>query len=293
MTARFIGRTVVARLSVRQTKGTTALQVASRRRTYTDCMKAIRLAGALLLSSLVLPVHAGVVYHFTTRIESRQGSTTSGGKVWATDRAYRYEGDGGAARKAVISDDRDLTTYVLDLDGRTFYRQQRSPEARSSRLFHLPFKPQRIADCPAVEHTSTPGERIAGHATMLHTITVTYRIVADVDDSTVGATIRATAHVWAAESLPPLPMTRDLKTGFADIDRQLAMANAEVDGMVLRHELEVARTYDGGAPDVETTKTVVDELKIASVDSAIFRVPQDFVPDPSVYPAPKAKKGRR
>jgi hypothetical protein len=255
-------------------------------------MKAIRLAGALLISLVVLPVHAGVVYHFTTRVESRQGAVTSAGRVWATDRAYRYEGD-GASRKAVISDDRDLTTYVLDLDARTFYRQQRSAESRSSRLFHLPFKPQRIADCPTVEHTSAAGERIAGHATTLHTLTVTYRIVADVEDSTVGATIRATAHVWAAESLPPLPMTRDLKTGFADIDRQLAIANAEVDGMVLRHELEVVRTYDGGVPDVETTKTIVDELKIASVDSTIFRVPQDFVPDPSVYAPPKAKKRRR
>ena len=71
-------------------------------------------------------------------------------------------------------------------------------------------------------------------------------------------------------------MNNDLRTGYATVDQEIAKQMLKVRGMVLRHELEVTRTLDGGPPQTERTVSAVTRMETVDIAPEVFTVPETF-----------------
>jgi len=229
--------------------------------------------------SLVL---AGVIYHFTTTFANSHGTAQSAGRVYSEGSSYRLELDPVAGRTrefdVAISRDGDYTAVLLNSARRTYHdRVRASAKTRSSILFQFPFPGGETVGPPIVLHREEATETVAGHPAKKHVITVEYRLTSDDDGTTINATVHATQTLWCAEDLPRLPFEREMTTGWTAVDRYLKPVTSSITGMTLGSELEVVRTFEGGPPIKETTRTVIDELKVEAVPATTFDVPPDFV----------------
>lgn len=239
---------------------------------------AIVLSAALLLGASS-PASAGVVYDFLTTIEAPRNTTRISGRVWIDGRSYRAElsPDPTRAIDVVISTDADRTAMFIDVDKRTWLERVRiNKDVRSSSLFLWPLPDGRLRGTPSVTHRTEVTDDVAGHRATLHVITARFEVESTFDDVPVGGTIEATARIWVASELPSLPMDRQLRTGYDLVDRELEPVFRGMSGMILRHELEVTRTLDGGPPQRELTKTVVSGVQVVDVPPWQFEVPAGF-----------------
>lgn len=228
---------------------------------------------------------AGVIYHFTTTFADSHGTARSSGRVFAEGTSYRLELDpaAGSTRQfdVAISRDGDYTAVLLNSAKRRYQDRVRvSAKTRSSILFQFPFPGGDTTGKALVLHREEGIETIAGHPAKKHVITVEYRLTSDDDDgAVVNATVHATQTIWCAEDLPRLPFERSLTTGWTAVDRDLKPVTSALTGMVLGSELEVTRTFEGGPTIRETTRTVIDDMRVETVPMSTFDVPADFVYD--------------
>jgi len=222
---------------------------------------------------------AGVVYDFVTTIEAPRTSTRVAGRVWVEGNSYRAElaPDPKRGTDVVISTDADRTATFLDVDKQTWaYRVRVSNDVRSSSLFRWPLPEPHLDGKPVVTHEVGETTEIAGQRATLHIVTARFRVMSRVEGEKVGGTIETTARMWVADALPSLPMDSRVRTGWPEVDRELEPIFANISGMVMRHELEVTRTMDGGPPQREITKTIVSGVQIADVARERFSVPEGF-----------------
>jgi len=228
---------------------------------------------------------AGVIYHFTTTFADSHGTSQSSGRVYAEAKSYRFELDptpgGSRDFDIAISRDGDVTAVLLNSAKRKYHDRVRvTAKTRSSILFQFPFPGGETVGKPVIEHNEAETEIVAGHRAKKHLITVQYRLTAEDEDGTpINATVRATQIIWCAEDLPRLPFERDLTTGWSAVDRDLKPVTSSLTGMTLGSELVVTRTFEGGPPIRETTRTVIDDMRVESVAPAMFAVPKEFVYD--------------
>ena len=236
----------------------------------------ISFAAALLLAA---PLSAGLVYDFLTTIEAPRNTTQIRGRVWIDGQSYRAQlaPDPTRSVDVVISTDADRTAIFLDLDKQTWVERVRvNNDVRSSSLFRWPMPGARLNGTPTVTHHTEAGGVVAGQRATLHVVTARFDVQSQMDGQPVGGTIEATANIWIADALPSLPMDRQLRTGYVAVDRQLQTIFESMHGMIVRHELEVTRTLDGGPPQTELTKTVVANVRNISVPAVQFEVPAQF-----------------
>jgi hypothetical protein len=140
--------------------------------------------------------------------------------------------------------------------------------------FHLPAA-DIVIDKPVVEHRVDGTETIAGLAATRHIIDIRYRLLAVIAKTVVRGTITARATIWTADDHPALPMKRDLITGHDRIDELLAGAASQVHGMIVRHELQVTRTFDDGIPQTERTVTTIDHVHFVDLPEELFATPAE------------------
>lgn len=239
---------------------------------------AIFLAAAFQLGALA-PASGGVVYDFFTTIEAPRNVVRISGRVWSDGQAYRAELTPDPTRSVdvVISTDADRTATFIDLDKQTWAERVRTNnDVRSSSLFRWPMPGARLVGRPSVAHRTEAETEVAGHRAKVHVVRARFRVESKVDGAPVGGTIEATARIWIAGELPSLPMDRRLRTGYPAVDRQLEPIFHRMSGMVVRHELEVTRTLDGGPPQTERTTTVISGLQLVDVPPSQFEVPAGF-----------------
>jgi hypothetical protein len=239
---------------------------------------AIVVSAALLLGAFS-PASAGVVYDFVTTIEAPRNATRITGRVWIDGRSYRAElaPDPTRTIDVVISTDADRTAMFIDVDKRTWSERVRvNTDVRSSSLFRWPISEPRLRGTPAVAHRTEPGGEVAGQRATLHVVTARFEVESTLEGQPVGGTIETTARIWIAGDVPSLPMDRQLRTGYPEVDRKLEPIFESMHGMIVRHELEVTRTMDGGPPQTELTKTVVNNLRTRDIPAAQFEVPAGF-----------------
>jgi hypothetical protein len=233
-------------------------------------------------NAVMLPLLlAGVIYHFTTTFADSHGTARSAGSVSAEGSSYRLEIDPvpGPTRDfdVAISRDGDHTAVLLNNTRRTYHDRVRvAAKTRSSILFQFPFPGGETVGKPIVLHREEGIETVAGHPAKKHVITVEYRLTSNDDDAVINATVHATQTLWCAEDLPRLSFEREMTTGWTAIDRDLKPVTSSITGMTLGSELVVQRTFEGGATITETTRTVIDSMKIEEVPAATFAVPPDF-----------------
>jgi hypothetical protein len=233
-----------------------------------------------LLTMLLIaaPLRGGVVYDFVTTIETPRFSSRQTGRIAVEGRSYRADFDGRGSRDIdmVISRDGDQTAVYVDLRRCSWWYRNRIGPIRSSRFFHLPTDgADAVTGEPVVEHHIEGVETIAGFAATRHVIDIRYRLVGVMADTAVRGSVVARATIWTVDTLPPLPMRRDLRTGHPTIDEKLAGVSGSLHGMIVRHELEVSRNFDDGLPQTERTITTVSNLRVAELPDSLFAVPEE------------------
>lgn len=231
--------------------------------------------------TFAISANAGVVYHFSTKFVGGRFEVKQSGRVWVEGDRYRFEIDPDPARQqrsfdVAISTDADATAKFLNTARQTWYDRQRAGRTtRSSMLFDLPMAGGKLGR-RRVRLNEEGTETIAGQTTKKHVIDVDYQIDKRIDGSPLRANVKALVQIWTAESLPRLPLQRPLKTGYPEIDLELARLTSKIKGMVLRHELTVTRTIIGGPAITENVITIVDDVTVANVDPAQFTIPSGF-----------------
>ncbi|HEX8616216.1 MAG TPA: hypothetical protein VF911_01410 [Thermoanaerobaculia bacterium] len=224
------------------------------------------------LAALVVAANAaaGVSYEYETKVEAPRFSESSKGRVWVEGESYRAEvtrPDG--SRLAMISRDADESATIIDFKKNTVTPRARvNGDVRSSALFLFPGGRGMLEGAPDVKYRRGATTTIAGESATEHIIEAKFR--ATTPDKLVGGTFTLRARIWTNEELPPLPIKRPLRSGYLRTDQLLDAAAKNVSGMVLRHELEVTRTLDGGPTQIETTSTVVTSVVRMQVAAEIF-----------------------
>lgn len=231
----------------------------------------MRTALLLLLTAIALDATAGVAYEYVTTIQSdRFADERVTGKVWVEGDSYRAEvrrADG--SRQAIVSRDRDRTATVINLQTHAATARVRAGgEIRSSSLFLWPAGRAELQGQPNIQYRDGGKARIAGEPARKHLIEAKF----GAGSTLVGGTYEVVARIWTSTDLPALPMKSPIRTGFPEVDRQLDEAARHVEGMVLRHELEITRTLDGGPPQIEKTMTSITRLERLNVPPEVFAV---------------------
>lgn len=225
---------------------------------------------------------AGIMYHFTTVFTDTHGEAKTSGRVYAEESSYRLDLDPVPGRDrefdVMISRDGDTTAVLINTAKHKYHDRVRvSSKTRSSILFQFPFSGGEPEGRAKIEHREEGIETVAGHPAKKHVIEIEYRLsTEDEDGTTIAATIHATQTLWCAEDLPRLPFERELRTGWTLIDRDLIPVTSSLTGMTLGSELVVTRTFDGGPPIKEVTRTTIDDMKVARVAPNTFAIPPDY-----------------
>ncbi len=226
----------------------------------------------LLATAFAVNATAGVAYEYTTVIQSdRYAEERATGRVWVEGESYRAEvqrGDG--SRHAIVSRDGDRTATIINLQTQTARPRVRpGGDTRSSSLFLWPGGRAELQGVPNVKYRDGGKSRVAGEPARKHLIEARFGAGSA---NGVGGTYEIIARIWTSDRLPPLPMKSPLRTGYAEVDRQLEEAAARVKGMVLRHELEITRTLDGGPAQTERTLTTITNLKRLDLPPETFAI---------------------
>jgi hypothetical protein len=229
----------------------------------------------LLIAAFAFAVNAaaGVAYDYVTRIETSRFSEDASGRVWVEGESYRADvtaPDG--THRAIISRDGDESAVVIDFKKAQITDRVRvTGGVRSSALFLFPGDRPLLHGKPDVRYRRGATITIAGESATEHVIEATFR--ARTKDRLVGGTFNVVARIWTNEALPLLPIKRPLRTGYPRVDEKLDEAAKNVRGMVLRHDLEVTRTLDGGSPQSERTSTIVTRVERMDVADDVFTPP--------------------
>jgi hypothetical protein len=224
------------------------------------------------------PLRAGVVYDFTTTIETPRSAMRQSGHMSVEGQNYRadFSGRGGRDIDVVISHDGDETAIFVDLHKCSWSYRNRLGPARSSGFFHLPADGgDAVVGKSHVTHHIDGKEMIAGYEATKHVIDIEYRLIAVLADTPVRGNVIARAPIWTIDTLPQLPMRRGLRTGHEAIDDQLDRISGELHGMIVRHELEVTRAFEGGVGQTEKTITRIENLREAILPESLFAVPDE------------------
>ncbi|HET7437013.1 MAG TPA: hypothetical protein VFN10_20050 [Thermoanaerobaculia bacterium] len=232
---------------------------------------------ALVVVALVAsPATAGVIYDFTTTLESGHGAEKVNGRVWADGEAYRAEVTRDGTPVVVISRDANVTAKLLFPKKQTWANRARAGAPRSSSLFIWPMAGAYVPDEPKVTYRRGETITIAGRKATEHQIEATFVVESQDMDSTLRGTYSVKARIWTTKEFPALPLGQLLRTGYYLVDQQLDAIVTSLDGMVLRHDLEVSRTFQGGPPQIERTSTVVQTLTLTEIPAAQFEVPETY-----------------
>jgi hypothetical protein len=235
--------------------------------------------GALVTALLILApaASAGLRYDFVTTFQSARITEEVRGQVWVDGDAYRAEMMRGGRKSVVLSSDGDRTATYLDPEKQTYSNRSRpGSTVVSSVLFRWPVPGASVRGKPSITYTRNGTVTMAGQEANLHVVDVTFKVDSSVRGMAAPGRIHVTARIWTADAFPALPMNSQLRTGYLLVDQEIAKQMANIRGMVVRHELEVTRTLDGGPPQTERTTTEITKLEQVEIAADVFQVPETF-----------------
>jgi hypothetical protein len=233
---------------------------------------------ALVLIGLGEPLAAGIVYDFEATHQEPRSIESVSGRIWFDGKRYRAEVKrAGRPAQVIVSHDGDNTTFSFDPQKETWSARLRGKtDIRSAGLFRWPVPAPRVKKAPKIEYQRKAGGSIAGQSTILHEIQATFDVDSRIDDAPVRGTYRVYARIWSAEHLPEPPLQRSLRTGYPLVDRQLDKVTHRIKGMVMRHELDVVRTMEGGLAQTERMVSAVVHLVTGEIEEQQFAIPPAF-----------------
>jgi type II secretory pathway pseudopilin PulG len=227
-----------------------------------------------LLASIAIASNAaaGVAYEFVTNIETSRYTEKASGRVWVEGDKYRAEvtrADG--SKQGILSTDGDRSAMIYDLETRKWVPRMRVVgEVRSSAIFLFPAGRAQLTGTPLVTYKRGEPITIAGERAIQHVLEANFTVA---NKDGVAGTYTVVARLATSDELPPLPIKSPIRTGYDKVDKQLDAAAAKITGMVLRHELEITRTLDGGPPQTERTVTAVTRLERMEIPAIAFAEP--------------------
>jgi hypothetical protein len=241
-------------------------------------MMVMRIAWALGVAALfATQAAAGVIYDFVTTFDASRVSERVSGRVWANDQSYRAEFVRGGSPSVVISNDGDQTAVLLDPRKQTWSNRSRATkDVRASGLFVWPIPGAYVKGKPTITYHRVEPSLMAGQKAVEHVIELSFVVESRMSRDRLRGTFLIRAHVWAAEELPALPMQHAIRTGYPSVDQEMEAIDRKIVGMVVRHDLEITRTFDGGPPQRERTSTVIERMEIGEIDPSQFEVPTAY-----------------
>lgn len=234
----------------------------------------------LLLSAfagIVTPSFAGVVYDFTTTLDTPRASQKASGTVLVQGDCYRAEVMRDGIPEVLVSCDGDKSAMFIDARSRTWRNRARvGADVRSAAIFVWPLPEAGVKGKPKVSYKREDAEPVAGEPSVRHSIDAAFNILSRVQGTAVRGSYKVTVRLWTTERLPKLPMQRPIRTGYPEVDTELEKVAANIQGMILRSELEVVRRYEGGPPETEKTVTTITRMEEAEIAESQFKVPEGF-----------------
>lgn|GEM_PF-2001208 len=227
--------------------------------------------------SFAAPAFAGVVYDFTTTLETPRASQQATGTVHAQGDCYRAETVRDGVPEVLVSCDGDKSASLIDSRSRTWRNRARvGSDIRSAAIFVWPLPEAAVKGKPKVGYKREDAEPVAGEPAVRHSIDAAFNILSRVQGTAVRGSYKVTLRLWTTERLPKLPMQRAIRTGYPEVDVELEKIAANVQGMVLRSELEVVRRYEGGPPETEKSATTITRMEETEIAESQFKVPDGF-----------------
>jgi len=223
------------------------------------------------------PSFAGVVYDFTTTLDTPRASQKASGTVMAQGDCYRAEILRDGTPEVLISCDGDKSATFVDSRTRTWRNRARvSSDIRSAAIFLWPLPEAGVKGKPKVTYKREDAEPVAGEPAVRHAIDAAFNILSRVQGTAVRGSYKVTVRLWTAERLPKLPMQRPIRTGYHEVDAELEKIAENVRGMILRSELEVVRRFEGGPPETEKSVTTITRMEETEIAESQFQVPEGF-----------------
>jgi len=223
------------------------------------------------------PSFAGVVYDFTTTLDTPRASVKASGTVSAQGDCYRAETVRDGTPEVLVSCDGDKSATFIDARSHTWRNRARvGSDIRSAAIFIWPLPDAAVKGKPKVSYKREDAEPVAGEPSLRHSIDAAFNILSRVQGTAVRGSYKVTARLWTTERLPKLPMQRPIRTGYPEVDAELEKIAENIQGMILRSELEVVRRYEGGPPETEKTVTTITRMEETEIAESQFKVPEGF-----------------
>ena len=240
-------------------------------------------------------LHSGIVYHETTTWSGLLPHPARSCRVWSASASYRAEctvEPGQAQAWAIaISRDADATATLINPTNATLYRRDENPPIPSSLYFGVS-TPSRVAGKVEVESHAEPSAPLLNHPTHKQVIRIRYVLrTAAAPSVTLKVDIGATLLLTVADDVAPPAKDQRIRSGIAEVDAAIANAYRDVQGFVLRDELSVSRTYEGGQPRTERMLREVDQLSREPIAPSRFDVPPGLRHQTPVVGAPGGGPG--
>lgn len=241
---------------------------------------------------LALSADAGIVYRFTTESTAALHASIRG-RVWMDGDRKRVELDPDPAnpRTFDVAITANGKTTFINLMNKTYFDEQKDSDdavsGGSSALFHLPWPDDRIKGRPKITYTSAgPGPSAGEYATARHIIKFAYRVKGDFQGVSLQGDVEATVSTLTAPALPRDAEGLLVRTGFMQVDDELARLLNAPAGMIVAYEVSVSRRLEGGPVVTEKTTTSIEDLAIRDIDESIFVIPTGLTYRQPVYGIP-------
>lgn len=255
-------------------------------------MPYVRNLAVLALGLLAMSAHAGLLYRYTSK-STKALAHDSSARVWIDGEKKRVQLDPDPSNPRswdVAITKQGKTTYI-NLQNKTYFHAEAGNPGgaprRTSGSFALPtMTGGQLKGKPKVTYENAgAGPVQAGQPTTKHVIQVRYRLLGEIGGTPLQGEVDVAISVLTATALP-FSEVPPVRTGFAEIDDELARLFATFEGMALRQEVSINRRLEDSPIFNELSTISIEELKVIDVDASVFSIPPGLTYQEPAYGVP-------
>lgn len=236
--------------------------------------------GLLALSFLLLrePVFGGIQYRLREQRSAgpvMQTVSADGASSRVETEVSENVSEGERQYPIVISTDGRVTQRHLRPENQTWYEYS---DERDPGVFALGENPRLLQ--PAVSLTEeVSAEIFDGRKTRKFLLKASYVIESTMESEKLKEHTAIAASFWVVD-LPCAPKLAEQpqrpRLGVRDLDREIVLKLAAIDGLIVRTDVSHSERYEGGAPRTFESSTNVVAAQCLDLSPALFKVPENY-----------------